>query len=315
MNVVFRDPDAVLYQGDAYKTLADLRAYGSDFTVDAIVTSPPYLDARDDVDSFAELHRYLDWASSWLLLLSHSVAPFGSLMLNIGRLHRDGEEIPFADELRQVACASGWRWLDTLVWHKVNGGGGRATPYLLDRHEYVLWLAPSGGDPYKGFDEARQPYSPATLARYTRRWGRHGGVVKGKASEPHRDRSAHPDGALPGSVFTSSVGAEKGIGHPTPMALDLALHLIRLSCPPSGVVLDPFAGSGTTGVAARLLGRRAVLVELDDRHCAEAAARLGQQTLLDAPGEEEDQDDDQDDDQYPDDHAPVLPGLADPETG
>jgi DNA modification methylase len=316
MNVVFRDPDVTLYQGDAYKTLADLHAYGANFKVEAVVTSPPYLDARDDVDSFAELHRYLEWASPWLLLLAHSVVANGSLMLNVGRLHRDGEEIPFADELRQVACASGWRWFDTLVWHKVNGGGGKASPYLLDRHEYVLWLVEGrSGNPYTGFDEARQPYSPATLARYTRRWGSHGGVVKGKANEPHRDRSAHPGGALPGSVFTSSVGAEKGIGHPTPMALDLALHLIRLSCPPGGRVLDPFAGSGTTGVAARLLGRRAVLSELDEGHCQEAAARLGQQTLdLEGAQEHDHDDDDEQDHEQRVEHGGVLPGLADTET-
>jgi DNA modification methylase len=272
LNVVFRDPDVSLYQGDLGAILYDVDPP----LFDAIVTSPPYLDARDDVVSYG-LHDYMAWAEDWFTdLLCFSG---GSLMLNVGRLHRDGEEVAFGEELRRLAVASGWKWIDTLVWHKVNGGGGKQSPYLLDRHEYVYWFATTT-DPYKGFDEARQPYSPATLARYQRRWGRRGGVVKGKESEPHRDREAHPDGALPGSVFVSSVGAEKGIRHPTPMALDLALHLIRLSCPPGGLVLDPFAGSGTTGVAARLLGRRAVLIELDVEHCEEAAFRLGQQTLL-----------------------------------
>jgi DNA modification methylase len=312
VNAVFRDPDVTLYQGEALNVLYHLEGE----PVDAVVTSPPYLDARDDVASFNLLHRYLEWAQGWLVALGHGsiCSPSASLMLNIGRLHRGGEEVPFADELRRVACASGWRWFDTLVWHKVNGGGGKASPYLLDRHEYVYWLV-RGTDPYTGFDEARQPYSPATLARYRRRWGPHGGVVKGKANEPHRDREAHPGGALPGSVFTSSVGAEKGIEHPTPMALDLALHLIRLSCPPGGRVLDPFAGSGTTGVAARLLGRRAVLIELDEGHCREAASRLGQQTLdLERADQDEDEHDDDGDDEDRVEHGTVLPGLADPET-
>lgn len=275
--VVFADPDVTLYQGDVLAVLPDLAAD----SVDAIVTSPPYLDLRDDIASHGnpnDVWAYMEWLDSWLALLGRVLRPSGSLMLNLGRVHRNGEEIPFADVQRRRAREVGWKLLDTLVWHKVNGGGGKQTSYLLDRHEYVYWLALTT-DPYKGFDEARQPYSPATLARYRRRWGAHGGVVKGKKSEPERERVPHPAGALPGSVFTSSVGAEKGIAHPTPMALDLALHLVRLSCPPGGVVLDPFAGSGTTGVAARSLGRQAILIELAEDHCAEASARLGQQVL------------------------------------
>lgn len=278
IDLVLNDADVRLYQGDVRDVLSHLRAYGRAWTCDAIVTSPPYLDVRDDVTSVGELRQYLLWAQRWLRGLRSCARPDTSLMLNVGRVHRDGMEIPLADELRHVAQGAGWKLIDTLIWHKVNGGGGRASHYLVDRHEYVLWLA-AGAAPYKGFDEARQPYSPATLERYERRWSGRSGVGKNHEGEPADGRTPHPGGALPGSVFTSSVGATKGIHHPTPMDIDLALHLIRLSCPPGGTVLDPFAGSGTTAVAARILGRRAVLAEIDPAHCSEAAARLSQQTL------------------------------------
>jgi site-specific DNA-methyltransferase (adenine-specific) len=55
------------------------------------------------------------------------------------------------------------------------------------------------------------------------------------------------------------------------MALDLAEHLVKLTCPPGGTVLDPFAGSGNTARATRKLGRKAVLIELDEQRCREAA--------------------------------------------
>lgn len=285
IDVAFRDHDVTLYMGDANRVLShrlgERLAGNPEWAgeVDAVVTSPPYLDARSDVTHISDLGEYLLWAERWLRHLRQIVRPNGSLMLNVGRLHRDGVEIPLADYLRRLADEAGWLLIDTLVWHKVNGGGGRSTPYLLDRHEYVLWLAASTA-PYKGFDEARQPYSPATLARYERRWSARGSVAKNVLGGASDGREAHPEGALPGSVFVSSVGADKGIDHPTPMALGLALHLIRLSCPPGGLVLDPFAGSGTTGLAARTLGRRAILIDVDPAHCAEAAHRLGQQTLL-----------------------------------
>jgi DNA modification methylase len=46
------------------------------------------------------------------------------------------------------------------------------------------------------------------------------------------------------------------------------------SRPPGNLVIDPFAGSGTTGVAAMRTGRRAILIEQDEKHCAVAANRL-----------------------------------------
>ena len=44
-------------------------------------------------------------------------------------------------------------------------------------------------------------------------------------------------------------------------------YLVRNSCPEGGLVLDPFAGSGTALIAAEATGRRAALLELDPRYC------------------------------------------------
>lgn len=76
---------------------------------------------------------------------------------------------------------------------------------------------------------------------------------------------------------SGSAGASATIGHPTPKPLDLMEKLID-RCPP-GTVADPFAGSGSTGVAAKALGRKAILVELEERFCEIAARRLSQDVL------------------------------------
>ncbi|MFD8899853.1 DNA methyltransferase [Streptomyces ardesiacus] len=67
-----------------------------------------------------------------------------------------------------------------------------------------------------------------------------------------------------------------GVRHDTPKPLALMRWLVRLVCPPGGTVLDPFAGSGTTGLAVRTEGMRAVLVEAHEPYARIAAHRLAE---------------------------------------
>ncbi len=71
----------------------------------------------------------------------------------------------------------------------------------------------------------------------------------------------------------------KVAGHPCPFPIDIALPCIEASCPNGGTVLDPFAGSGTTGRAAKDLQRKAILIELDESYCEIAAKRMMQEVF------------------------------------
>jgi len=64
--------------------------------------------------------------------------------------------------------------------------------------------------------------------------------------------------------------------HQTQKPVELMAALVRVVCKPAGVVLDPFAGSGSTLVAAKLEGRRAIGIERAEEHCATIARRLSQ---------------------------------------
>lgn len=97
-------------------------------------------------------------------------------------------------------------------------------------------------------------YSPAGAGRHC--WGfknLHPVLLYGKAPDLNK-------GAKEPTVLRSSATSERN-GHPCPKPLEWMRWLIRLATRPGELIVDPFAGSGTTGVAAALEGRRCILIE------------------------------------------------------
>jgi site-specific DNA-methyltransferase (adenine-specific) len=84
---------------------------------------------------------------------------------------------------------------------------------------------------------------------------------------------------ITGRLWRIPPGESTRTGHPAVMPVALAERCIRLSTWPGEVVADPFAGSGTTLVVAKRVGRCAVGIEQSKRYCEIAAARLAQQVL------------------------------------
>jgi DNA modification methylase len=80
-------------------------------------------------------------------------------------------------------------------------------------------------------------------------------------------------------AFWSFPKGENNTGHPTGKPDGLFLELVTLFTEPGETILDPFAGSGTTGRAAKDLGRKCVMIEREERYCEIAARRMGQEVL------------------------------------
>ena len=79
--------------------------------------------------------------------------------------------------------------------------------------------------------------------------------------------------------YFSTVCGFEANGHPCPKPIEWANWLVSRACPVGGTILDPFAGSGTTLVAAKSHGRQAIGIELSERYCEIAARRCAQDVL------------------------------------
>jgi len=84
---------------------------------------------------------------------------------------------------------------------------------------------------------------------------------------------------LPTSLMSFARSEPEAHGHPCPKPLPWMVWLVLLASKETETILDPFMGSGTTLVAAKLEGRRAIGIEIEERYCEIAAKRLAQGVL------------------------------------
>lgn len=269
--------------------------------VDAIVTSPPYADqrayepgelggrrgnhvanqrirARSRAERSSSPADWAAWLEPFTAEMLRVLSSAGSLMLNLGVVLRDGEEHDCTDEILRNCRRQGWKLLHRLVWHKLNGQVPSAPGYLTVSHEFVLWLAPTTS-PWRAHEqpagsqasrEVRKPHAPSSAARMA---GLYSGA--GNTRKQGRTHKLHPDGARPTTVIPCAVGGEPNPnGHPARMPIPLARKLVAMCCPPGGLVLDPFSGDATTGLAATRAGRRYVGIEIKPDYAEASRRRL-----------------------------------------
>lgn len=245
MDPYYSDDTVTLYHGDMRDLLPALA-----LQADLIVTDPPYGETNLAWDH---------WPDAWPTLAAtaaQSMWCFGSMRMF---LHHSAE-----------FTAAGWQMSHGIVWEKANGSGF-ATDRFRGVHEHALhWYR----GPWAGIhhDVPRVRYQgPDKSARGRASRTTHTGTIGAHHYTDDGTRLAR-------SVLRSP--AVRGQGrHPTEKPLDLLEPLIRYGCPEGGLVLDPFAGSGSTLDAARQAGRRAIGIEADERYCEAAARRLSQATL------------------------------------
>jgi len=257
-------------------------------SVDLFFTSPPYADAR----AYSRIHpdRYVEWFLPFARGMYNAAKPTGSLILNIknrvaNRGPLRGQRHPYVYQLVLALQHMGWRWVETYIWAKPNAIPGRFGPRTKDSFEYVYHFA-RGIKPYFDLDGVRVPYKADHAEIERRSRDTNGRRNTGAGFGRDRTKTYLLGGADPGNVVTvpQSYNQHYGVEHTAAMPEGLAEFFIRAASPKDGIVLDPFAGSATTVVVARRLGRRAGGIEVHERYVVEGLRRIAEDVALDTPG-------------------------------
>ena len=246
--------------GDCLDVLAEM----PNDSVDLIVTSPPYADARQRTYGGVKPADYVDWFAPRAAQMLRVLKPTGSFVLNIKEKALDGERHTYVlDLILHLKRETGFRWVEEYVWHKTTAAPGKWKYRFRDAWERVLHFAKTR-DVKMNQEAVMVPTGDWTKAR----------LKNMSRNDRSRQESATRSGvgrrisawqgrpmAYPSNVLHASPVAHN-TGHSAPFPEWLPEFFIKLFTDPGDMVLDPFAGSGTTLRVATRLGRRATGIEI-----------------------------------------------------
>jgi site-specific DNA-methyltransferase (adenine-specific) len=228
-----------------------------------IVTSPPYADARKNHYDSISTDRYLDFFLSFHDELWRVLADDGSFVLNIKDKVVDGVRDRYVWKTVMALADKGWRCVDDYLWVKPNAMPGHWSNRLRDEWEYCFHMTKQ-----KQFamyqDAVRRPMGDWAEKRLAN--------LNGKSAERHNSENdsgfgrdlrnwLNKDTVLPGNTITVAL-VGKNMGHPAVFPVGVPEFFIKLFTKENDHVLDPFAGSGSSGIAAERLKRNVVLIDI-----------------------------------------------------
>jgi site-specific DNA-methyltransferase (adenine-specific) len=256
--------------GDCLQLLPGL----AEASVDLTFADPPFnigyeYDVYNDRRARAD---YLAWTDQWLAAVRRVLKPTASFWVAIGD--------EYAAEVKVRLDALGLTLRNWIVWHYTFGV--HCTRKFTRSHAHIFYYVV---DP-KRFtfhaDAVRVPSARQTT--YADRRANPKGRVPDDTwvLRPQEDERLFPPESDTWYVSRVCGTFKERTGHPCQMPEALLERIVRVASSPGDVVLDPFAGSGTTLAAAKRLGRRYLGIELSTEY-----AERARQRLKDLPGEAE----------------------------
>lgn len=244
-----------LARGDCFELFGELKRR----SVQAVITSPPYAMQRAELYGGIPERDYPAWTVRLFRELRPALADNGSVLFNIRENIRGGQISDYVHRTRLALRDDGWTECEELIWIKPDGPPLGSPKRPRRSWERILWFAKTGS-PFCNPRGNGKPSERIGLTGTKKPW-------INQISEPRRGFARGTD------VATFCVDRER-IDHPAKFPVDLAAWCVRLVTPKGATVVDPFMGSGTTGVACAQLGRRFVGFELVPRYFNGARRRI-----------------------------------------
>lgn len=246
----FAEDGFVLYCGDCEPRLAALTESGT--RVDLTVTSPPY-NIGKEYERPQPLEEYLDWCSRWMTRVFQVTSTKGAFWLNLGYLEvpERGLCVPIPYLLWD---RSPFYLLQEVVWQY--GAGVSASRRFSPRNEKWLFYVKDSASYRFNLDAVRDPN------------------VKYPNQKKNGKFRCNPLGKNPSDVWElpkvttgENRSSRERTGHPAQFPLPVIERIVKVSSNPLDLVLDPFSGSGSTGIAASALGRLFLGIEVKEEYC------------------------------------------------
>lgn len=245
--------------GDSLKKLRALE----DNSVDLIVTSPPYADARKNTYGGIHPDHYVEWFLPISKELLRVLKPTGTFILNIKERVSDGERHTYVLELIMELRKQGWLWTEEFIWHKKNCYPGKWPNRFRDAWEHMYQFNKS-----KKFhmyqEEVMVPTGDWAKSRLKNLSDKdrardeskvESGFGKNISNWLNRDK-AYPTNVL---HMATECGNKN---HSAVFPEALPEWFIKLFTKKGDTVLDPFMGSGTTNRVAKRMDRSSVGIEI-----------------------------------------------------
>jgi DNA modification methylase len=279
-----------IQHGDAANVLATL----PNASIDCIVTSPPYYAQRDystpvQIGNEETSEQYVENLMQVFAQCQRVLKPEGTFWLNLGDKYQDGELLGMPWQVALSLKRLGWILRSDIIWHKPNAMPSSVKNRPTTDHEYVFLFVKSKTY-YYDIDAIREPHVTFTSKSRMKGGRNHFGKKNGTPEQGKNsgdsnlhdgrwDQAFHPKGRNRRTVWEIPLSKFRE-AHFAVFPEKLVELCVLAGCPPGGVVLDPFVGSGTTAVVAQRLGRNYVGIDSNTKYCELARERLIQPALL-----------------------------------
>ncbi len=248
-----------------------------------MITSPPYWKLRN-YDHPCQLgmektpEDYINSLAGVFNLIKPVLKPEGSLWINLGDQYRNKNLMGFPWLLIYKLKEQGWILRNSCIWYKPNAMPASVKDRLNQDYEYIFHLVKNKSY-YYNLDSVRLPHNTQKAAKLTRRISQNRlPFSQNPVRQPGHPQSKafHPMGKNPGSIFCIPT-FRNGKDHPASYPPQLCRLPILTCCPEGGIVLDPFAGSGSSLKMAQMLGRKFIGIELNRDYAEHTSKRLERQ--------------------------------------